>query len=98
MPAGPGPDHDDVDVLGHRHDGTGAIRGGRNELSGETRPVSTDGPVACHNHWLRGRLIVPAAPTKRSRMNVVVCVKQIPDPAVPGSLVRRPHARSRRAS
>ena len=28
-------------------------------------------------------------------MNVVVCVKQIPDPAVPGELERRPHARAR---
>ena len=35
------------------------------------------------------------APTHgASRMNVVVCVKQIPDPAVPGELDGRPHAQA----
>src|SRR5580765_2928758 len=48
--------------------------------------VSTRWPLTCQNPRLREALDRAAPTPKRSRMNVVVCVKQIPDPAVPGSL------------
>ena len=79
---------------------SGGARRVRSELAGAAKPplAGGAGPSAeCDQKDARFDLLgtvlpeslaawAPACPPRGSLMNVVVCVKQIPDPAVPGAL------------